>query len=236
MSFLAILDLLWDVFFFLGYFMPSNTFEKKLSPQEEAECIRKLCKQNDNEARDKLIVHNLRLVAHVSKKYSTCRIPQEDILSLGTVGLIKGINTFDPDKGSKFSSYVSKCIDNEILMAIRSENKASSNVYLEDVIGCDEEGNNILLSDVMSQEDEDITHKVDLESYSKKMEALFDTILSPREKTIIKMRYGIGQPRRYSQLEIAELLSISRSYVSRIEKKVIEKLAFEFGKKQHEVF
>ena len=117
-----------------------------------------------------------------------------------------------------------------------SKNKASSNVYLEDVIGCDEEGNNILLSDVMSQEDEDITHKVDLESYSKKMEALFDTILSPREKTIIKMRYGIGQPRRYSQLEIAELLSISRSYVSRIEKKVIEKLAFEFGKKQHEVF
>ncbi len=220
-------DLLADVFFFLGYFSSKNSFEKPLSADEEAECIRLLREFGDRQAREKLINHNMRLVAHVTKKYSTSSIAQEDLLSIGTVGLIKGINTFAPEKGSKFASYVARCIDNEILMAIRSESKLLRNVYLDDVIGEDDEGNNITLTEIVGTQ-EDPTEEIELEIEAEKLSALMDKVLTEREKSIIKMRYGLNGSKKYTQNEIAEILKISRSYVSRIEKASVEKMAKAF--------
>ena len=190
--------------------------------------------QGDEEAKNKLILHNMRLVAHVVKKYSTCPIDTEDLLSIGTVGLIKGINTFDPDKASRLAGYVAKCIDNEILMAIRNESKRSGSVSLEDVIGCDDEGNNITLIDVLSAEDEDIAYKIDLASQTSKLYQLIESKLDLRERTIIKLRYGLNNTgKKYTQMEVAEMMDISRSYVSRLEKKAIQTLSEYFGTKNY---
>ena len=226
----SVLDLLQDIFFCLGYFSPGSTFSEKLSKEEENECIHKMVYDKDMEARNKLISHNLRLVAHVLKKYSSCPISQEDLLSIGTVGLIKGINTYNPQKATKFASYLGKCIDNEILMALRSENKTSMNVYLDDVIGSDEEGNNITLTDIIGASNDDVSSEVHLALETKRMLELIDSTLSDREKEIIILRYGLCNKKRLTQLEISQKLNISRSYVSRIEKKAIEKLSKEFSK------
>ncbi|MDR2519757.1 MAG: RNA polymerase sporulation sigma factor SigK [Eubacteriaceae bacterium] len=228
LTFLQLLALLEEVMFFLGYFAPLNVFLEKLPKEEEIECLERVRDAGDEEARQKLINHNLRLVAHITKKYSTCPISQEDLLSIGTIGLIKGINTYDMDKGSKFASYVAKCIDNEILMAIRNENKLSSNVFLEDVIGSDEEGNSISLLDVVQSEEGDISDIVNLSMETVKLNNLINSTLSSRERLILTMRYGLEGHERYTQIQIASMLNISRSYVSRIEKKAIEKLAKEF--------
>jgi len=230
LNYIEILKLLQDVLFFLGYFSPSNTFLEKLSKEDEEKYIRLMIDENDGEARSQLINHNLRLVAHITKKYSTCSISQEDLLSIGTIGLIKGINTFEPEKGSKFASYVAKCIDNEILMAIRNESKLSGNIFLEDIIGADEEGNNITLIDVVCNDEEDISTRVDLDIETVKMNKLIENCLTTRERLIIKMRYGLDKHEKYTQTDIANMLKISRFYVSRIEKKAIEKLAKEFKK------
>ncbi len=228
-NFWDILSLLQDVFFFLGYYANNNSFEEKLQPEEEARLIKLILEENDCDAKQKMIVHNLRLVAHVCKKYASCSISQEDLLSIGTIGLIKGINTYNPKKATKFASYIAKCIDNEILMAIRNESKLSMNVYLEDIIGADEEGNNVMLIDVVGCED-DISKKIDLAVESVKLKSYIELALSPRERMIIRMRYGLDNHKKYTQIEIAQMLNISRSYVSRIEKKAIEKLAAEFQK------
>lgn len=230
LTFLEILSLLEQVMFFLGYFVSSGTFLPKLSKEDELKCLIKLKEEADEEARQKLINHNLRLVAHITKKYSTCPIPQEDLLSIGTIGLIKGVNTYDIDKGSKFASYVAKCIDNEILMAIRNESKLSSNVFLEDVIGSDKEGNSISLIDVVQTDEPDICDMVDLGIETVKLNSLIETSLSPRERIVLKMRYGLDSHDKYTQIQIAQMLNISRSYVSRIEKKAIEKLAKVFNR------
>ena len=229
-TFMQILKVHQEVMFFLGYFAPLNVFLEKLSKEDETDCLIRIKRDKDEEARQKLIYHNLRLVAHITKKYSTCPISQEDLLSIGTIGLIKGINTFDLEKGSKFASYVAKCIDNEILMAIRNENKLSSNVFLEDVIGSDEEGNNISLLDVVQSEEGDISEIVNLSLETIKLNRLILSTLTPRERMILKMRYGLDGHDRYTQIQIATMLNISRSYVSRIEKNAIEKLAKEFQK------
>ncbi|MCL1914207.1 MAG: RNA polymerase sporulation sigma factor SigK [Eubacteriaceae bacterium] len=228
LTFLQILSLLEQVFFFLGYFSPSNTFLEKLSKEDEYDCLLRFAQTKDEEARQKLINHNLRLVVHITKKYSACSISQEDLLSIGTIGLIKGINTYNIEKGSKFASYVAKCIDNEILMAIRNESKLSSNVFLEDIIGADDEGNNITLIDVVHGDTPDICDRVDLGIETVKLNNYIESSLSQREKTILKMRYGLDEHDKYTQIQIAEMLNISRSYVSRIEKKAIEKLAKQF--------
>jgi len=228
LTFLQILSLLEDVMFFLGYFAPLNVFLEKLPKEEETECLERIKKYGDEEARQKLINHNLRLVAHITKKFSTCPISQEDLLSIGTIGLIKGINTFDMDKGSKFASYVAKCIDNEILMAIRNESKLSSNVFLEDVIGSDEEGNSISLIDVVQSDEAEISDMVNLSMETVKLNRLITSALTSRERIILTMRYGLEGHDKYTQIQIAEMLNISRSYVSRIEKRAIEKLAKEF--------
>lgn len=231
MDFLGLLELLKHVFLFLGYFSPSKTYERKLSKDEEAYYIKLLYENNDKDAKDILITHNLRLVAHVAKKYSSCNISQEDLLSIGSIGLIKGINTYSPDKGTKFASYVAKCIDNEILMAIRGESKGNSNVYFADVIGTDGEGNNITIADIIGEENEDVISNIFVEEESSKIYKLIDEVLNKREKEIIELRYGINGKTRLTQTMIGEKLNISRSYVSRIEKKAIEKLAKAYDKR-----
>ncbi len=230
LGFFTILDLLQDIFFCLGYFSAGSSFNEKLTPEEENNYIQKMVFEKDMQAREKLISHNLRLVAHVAKKYSTSSISKEDLLSIGTVGLIKGINTYDPLKATKFASYLGKCIDNEILMALRSENKTAMNVYLDDVIGSDEEGNNITLTDIIGASNDDVSSEVYLALETKRMLKIIEKVLTEREKEIIILRYGLFNKKKLTQLEISEKLGISRSYVSRIEKKAIEKLSKEFTK------
>lgn len=222
---IEILNLLSKVFFFLGYLHNSDTYPKKLTAEEERHYI-SLMEQGDEEAKQKLIMHNMRLVAHVVKKYSTCSIETEDLLSIGTIGLIKGVNTFDSKKAPRIAGYIAKCIDNEILMAIRSEQKLSGNVSLEDVIGTDDEGSQISLMDVLYVEDEDIAYRLDLIDETEKLYKLINSILDSREREIITLRYGLNpDSKRYTQIEVARKLDISRSYVSRIEKKALIKLA-----------
>lgn len=225
MDFLGLLELLKNVFLFLGYFSPSKSYEKKLSKDEEEYYIKLMYENGDKEARDIIITHNLRLVAHVAKKYSTCNISQEDLLSIGSIGLIKGVNTYSPQKGTKFASYVAKCIDNEILMAIRGESKGNLNVYFGDIIGTDGDGNNITIADIVGEENDDVISSIFVEEESAKIYQLIDEVLTEREKEIIESRYGLNNKKKMTQTMIGDKLKISRSYVSRIEKKAIEKLA-----------
>lgn len=225
---MGILDLLSQVLFFLGYLSKKESFPKPLKKEEELLCFKEFKENNNEEAKKKLIGHNLRLVAHIAKKYSSSNIQKEDLISIGVIGLIKSINSFDYNKGTKFATYAARCIENEILMALRSENKLSSSVFLEDYIGFDEEGNNISLKDVLSTNDDDIESKVNLKMESDRLYKIIDKVLDEREREIIYLRYGLKGKRNYTQREIAKMYGISRSYVSRIEKKAVSKIAVEF--------
>lgn len=228
LGFLGILDLLQQVLVFLGYLSSNESFPKPLKKDEELKYFKQFKEENNKEAKEKLINHNLRLVAHVSKKYSSSNIPKDDLISIGIIGLIKGINSFDYGKGTKFATYASRCIDNEILMALRSESKISSNVFLEDYISFDEEGNNISLIDILSTDEDDVNSKVNLKVESERLYNIIDEVLTKREKEIIYLRYGLKGSNNYTQREIAKKYNISRSYVSRIEKKAIGKIANKF--------
>lgn len=231
LGFLGILDLLQQVLIFLGYFSSSESFPKPLKKEEEIKYFKLFKEDNDNAAKEKLINHNLRLVAHVSKKYSSSNISKDDLISIGIIGLIKGINSFDYNKGPKFATYAARCIDNEILMALRSETKTASNVFLEDYISFDEEGNNISLLDILATDEDDVNSKVNLKVESEFLYKIMEEVLTDREKEIIYLRYGLKGRKSYTQREVAEIYGISRSYVSRIEKKAVEKIAFAFKKK-----
>ncbi|RGD75294.1 RNA polymerase sporulation sigma factor SigK [Anaerofustis stercorihominis] len=231
LGFLGILDLLQRVLVFLGYFSASESFPKPLKKEDETKYFVKFKEENDMHAKEMLINHNLRLVAHVSKKYSSSNITKEDLISIGIIGLIKGINSFDYNKGTKFATYGARCIDNEILMALRSETKTASNVFLEDYISFDEEGNNISLLDILATDEDDVNSKVNLKVESEFLYKIMDEVLEDREKEILYFRYGLKGKRSYTQREIADMYDISRSYVSRIEKKAIEKIAISFKKK-----
>ena len=231
LGFLGILDLLQRVLVFLGYFSASESFLKPLKKEDETKYFVKFKEENDMHAKEMLINHNLRLVAHVSKKYSSSNITKEDLISIGIIGLIKGINSFDYNKGIKFATYGARCIDNEILMALRSETKTASNVFLEDYISFDEEGNNISLLDILATDEDDVNSKVNLKVESEFLYKIMDEVLEDREKEILYLRYGLKGKRSYTQREIADMYDISRSYVSRIEKKAIEKIAISFKKK-----
>ena len=194
-----------------------------LTLEEENKVLAKL-KENDEAAREELILHNMRLVAHVIKKYAVTEEDKEELLSIGTIGLIKAASTFNPDYGNKFATYAIRCIDNEILMYFRGRKKTKGDVSLYEPIGVDKEGNQIHLVDVLDVEDEDVIDKIIKETQLKKVADSIDYVLSDRELLIIKLRYGLGDSRCYTQKEIAKGLGISRSYVSRIEKKDLEKL------------
>lgn len=194
-----------------------------LTLEEENKVLAKL-KENDEAAREELILHNMRLVAHVIKKYAVTEEDKEELLSIGTIGLIKAASTFNPDFGNKFATYAIRCIDNEILMYFRGRKKTKGDVSLYEPIGVDKEGNQIHLVDVLDVEDEDVIDKIIKETQLKKVAESIDNVLSDRELLIIKLRYGLEGSRCYTQKEIAKGLGISRSYVSRIEKKALEKL------------
>jgi RNA polymerase sporulation-specific sigma factor len=213
--------------FAVGYISGSNLFPEPLTAQEEKIYLEQL-KSGDEEARNILIERNLRLVAHVVKKYANTKVEQDDLISIGTIGLIKGINSFNVEKGSKLSTYVSRCIDNEILMYLRSTKKLNAEVYLNEPIGKDKDDNVVTLQEVLENNDRNIEEEVDLKMKIKKLYKKMGEVLKDRERTIIELRFGLDGHKPKTQHEIADMMGISRSYVSRIETKAIGKLGKEF--------
>ena len=210
----------------VGYIQSSNLFPEPLTQAEEALYLKQL-KEGNEEARNILIERNLRLVAHVAKKYSTSNVDIDDLISIGSIGLIKGINSFNVDKGSKLSTYISRCIDNEILMYLRSTKKLQNEVYLNDTIGEDKDSNVVTLQEVLVADEKTIDEQVDLKLQIKKLYGKISSILKDRERTILNLRFGLDGNKPKTQNEIAQEMGISRSYVSRIETKAIGKLAKE---------
>lgn len=211
-----------SIMLFLGFVGGGNAFPKPLSEREEKEYIEKWAMGDEN-AKNMLIEHNLRLVAHIAKKYATDS-NFDDLVSVGTIGLIKGINTFDRTKTSKLTTYIARCIENEVLMTLRMAKKSAGDVSLEECIGTDKEGNNMTFSDILPADNDDITDIIDLKINTKKLYDAIKQHLSPDERRIICWRYGLLNEKRKTQKEISEILGISRSYVSRIEKRAIRKL------------
>ena len=214
----------------LGYLARGNAFPKPLSREEEARLVA-LTEKGDCEAREKLIEHNLRLCAHIARKYTVPGYDQDDLISIGTVGLIKGVNTYKSGGGTQLSTYCARCIENEILMCLRASQKRRGNVSLEEPIGMDTEGNEVTLTDVLGTEAGAVHEEVERRVSLVRIRELVKTQLHGRERTVIEMRYGLADGKAYAQQEIADRLGISRSYISRIEKKAMETLknAFETG-------
>ncbi len=202
--------------------LSAGSFPKPLTAQEEAHYLQ-LSAKGDLEARNVLIERNLRLVAHIMKKYYAQTADQEDLISIGTIGLIKGITTFDPSKGARLATYAARCVENEILMYFRSQKKSSHDVSLSDYIETGTDGTALSLMDVVGDE-EDLTEKISNREQIQQVRKLVDTCLTEQERQVISLRYGLenGQPQR--QREVAKIVGISRSYVSRIEKRALEKL------------
>ncbi|MCH5248523.1 MAG: RNA polymerase sporulation sigma factor SigK [Lachnospiraceae bacterium] len=203
-----------------------KTFKQPLTAKEEAEYLQQL-KAGDlrqrQRAKDILVEHNLRLVAHIAKKYQNVDEDMEDLISTGTIGLIKAIDSFDAGKG-KLSTYASRCIDNELLMLLRAKKKKSREVSLYEPIGTDREGNEINLLDIIEQEQTDVIEQMEVKEHLKRLSGLINEKLDEREKEILTLRYGLSDDKEVTQREIGKNLGISRSYVSRIEKKALEKL------------
>ena len=212
--------------FVVGYISNNNLFPEPLSSEEEKMYIEKY-ENGDEEARNILIERNLRLVAHVCKKYGTANVEQDDLISIGTIGLIKGIKSFDSKKGVRLATYVSRCIENEVLMHLRSIKKLGAEVYLEDTIGKDKDDNTVSLQEVIENDERSIEDEVDLKFKIKKLYEKMKEVLLDREKSIIEMRFGLDGRKPRTQNQIAKMLGISRSYVSRIETKAINKLSKE---------
>lgn len=201
---------------------PAQKFPMALSKEEESNCFTK-CKAGDENARNKLIEHNLRLVAHIVRKYYYSSKNTEDLISIGTIGLIKAIDSFDNENGAKFATYAARCIQNEILMYFRSQKKLGYEVSLNDTIDIDKDGNPLTYIDIVYTEDT-IADDIDKKIKINKALTFIKNHLDEREKTILIMRYGLGNTKAYTQREISQKLNISRSYVSRIEKSALEKI------------
>jgi len=224
--FSAVIEAINNIFFMFGYVANPNSFPQPLTSEEEAELLEGY-KKGDEEARNILIERNLRLVAHIVKKYNSIGNDCDDLISIGTIGLIKAISTFDNTKGTRLATYAARCIENEILMHIRTAKKAQNEVSLQDPIGIDKEGNEITLIDVIGNETDSVVDEVELKIQVKKLYNKMKSVLKNREKTVLELRYGLCNGTSRTQREIAKMLGISRSYVSRIEKKAIKKLSKE---------
>ncbi len=216
-----LLEFVKELVLLTGY-ITQNAFPQPLNEAEEAQCLERL-QQGDAEARDLLIRHNLRLVAHIAKKFDSSTEEQDDLISIGTIGLIKGINTFKPDKKVKLATYAARCVENEILMYLRSQKKRKCEVSLNEPIGTDHDGNQISLRDILGTEGDMVAETVELtceyQHLLKKLHCLTD-----RERTVLELRYGLNGDEPITQKEVGMRLHVSRSYVSRIEKKALEKL------------
>ena len=216
------------IFLFILHIAHGESFPKPLKKAEEQHYL-ELAAKGDKDARNILIERNLRLVAHIIKKYNQSADIQEDLVSIGTIGLIKAINTFDITKNIKLSSYASRCIENEILMYFRGNKKSSQDVSLNDTIDTDKDGNPLTLMDIMPSQ-LNVAEQVDTKIHLEKLSGYIESTLTPREKEIIIRRYGLDGKRPLTQREIAQTMDISRSYISRIEKKALEKLRKRYEK------
>ena len=224
--FFYLVNLVKNLFLFTGSYS-NDVFKEPLSLEEENKCIKE--KDNNIDSRNKLIEHNLRLVAHIVKKYDSKFIDNDDLISIGTIGLIKGVDTFSLDKGVKLTTYCARCIENEILMYFRSNNKYSKDVSINETIGYDKDGNEIAIIDLLKTPKVDFIDNIDLKDNIKALKKYFN-VLTPREKEIIIRRYGLNNNLEETQKNISKKLGISRSYVSRIEKRALTKILREFIK------
>lgn len=216
-------NILSYIFFLFGYISSSNLFPEPLSKSEEEYLLKKLF-AGDKAAKNKLIEHNLRLVAHIAKKYATNSQDNEEFISIGTIGLIKGINSFSENKGFKLSTYCSRCIENEILMHLRSSKKTAGDISINNVIGTDKDGNDMELVDILESNETDPIDNIYNKVITKQILEYINYHLPEREKQIVYMRYGLDGYNIKTQQEVADALGISRSYVSRIETKIQQKL------------
>ncbi|MBM7716345.1 RNA polymerase sporulation sigma factor SigK [Siminovitchia sp. FSL H7-0308] len=223
---LTAIGLLWKELIFLVSYVKNNAFPQPLSPEEEKKYLKKMA-EGDEEARNILIEHNLRLVAHIVKKFENTGEDSEDLISIGTIGLIKAIESYSTGKGTKLATYAARCIENEILMHLRALKKTRKDVSLHDPIGQDKEGNEISLMDVLKSDAEDIFETIQLNMELEKVKAYID-VLDDREREVIIGRFGLNLEKERTQREIAKELGISRSYVSRIEKRALMKMFHEF--------
>ena len=228
--FFNILNQLLGQTFFMGSYS-NEVFPEPLSNEEEMNCIIRM-KQGDMEARNQLILHNLRLVAHIVKKFETSTNDVDDLIGIGTVGLIKGIDTYSTDKKVRLTTYAAKCAENEILMYFRANKKNAKNVSIYEGISYDKEGNEITVLDVLKTKDPDYLEDIYVKDNIVLLKKYF-SVLTKREKEILYMRYGIGSLEEKTQKEIAKVMGISRSYVSRIEKRAITKILREFIKNKN---
>lgn len=226
-SFIAVLKTKWlyeDVFYING---PEN-LPPPLSKQEEADIMQRI-EQGDETAREPLIVHNLRLVVYIAKKFENSGVGVEDLVSIGTIGLIKAVNTFCPSRNIKLATYASRCIENEILMYLRKINGMKSEVSIDEPLNTDWDGNELLLSDVLGSDPDIVNRDIEMEDERNLLTATLEK-LNGREKMIMKMRFGIGGEKEHTQKEVADILGISQSYISRLEKKIIQRLKKELEK------
>lgn len=224
-----LLQILRNLFFFALHVDNSTIFPKPLSKKEEMECFEQMS-DGSNEARKKLIEHNLRLVAHIVKKYASNFDEQDELISIGTIGLIKAVSTFDYKKGSKFATYASRCIENEILMHFRAAKRSASDIHMNEPVEVDKDGNTLTIMDLLD-DGRDINEQVDLLIRSKQLYTFLGNCLDKREMEILIYRYGLYGTESHTQNETAKKMGISRSYVSRIEKKAVEKLKREYDSK-----
>ena len=213
---------LQHILFFFLHVGESGSFRKPLSKQQEADCFAAMM-QGDKTAREKLILHNMRLVAHLTKKYGVPPSEQEELISIGTIGLVKAVDSFDHTKGARFATYASRCIENEILMRFRAQKKHADQIYMGDPIETDSDGNQLTLLDIMD-DGVDLTEQVDTLIQSKQLYQYLEEVLDSREIKILVMRYGLYGGIPLTQKQVAKKMNISRSYVSRLEKCAIQKL------------
>lgn len=218
-----ILTVLGNLFFLAGYIVNPNSFPKALDEETERRYIEEYL-AGDRSKRDLLIEHNLRLVVHVVKKYITSGKDMDDLISIGTIGLIKAVESYKNSKGTRLATYAARCIENEVLMVLRAEKKLQSEVSLYEPIKSGRGGGEMTYMEILETDSEEVYGDVELRFDIKKLRSLINKVLSGREKTIIELRYGLADGREWPQREVAEVLDISRSYVSRIEKRAVEKL------------
>ena len=215
----------------IHYIGGNDILPAPLSTDREGECIKNLIENNDEEAKSMLIEHNLRLVVYIAKKFDNTGVGVEDLISIGTIGLIKGINTFKPDKNIKLATYASRCIENEILMYLRKNNKTKLEVSIDEPLNVDWDGNELLLSDILGTDEDVISKGIESEVEKKLLYKAIEK-LNHREKVIVEMRYGLNNKdgEEMTQKEVADSLGISQSYISRLEKKIINRLKKEINK------
>ncbi len=218
----SLLFILGKIIFFTGSIATGSSFPKPLSSEEERECIERM-RAGDAKSKEKLINHNMRLVVHIVKKY-TGSAETDDLISVGSIGLIKAVNTYQPNKGTQLATYTARCIENEILMLLRSNKKFKNDVYLSDPVGADKDGNELTLMDLLCEKEDTVFQQVDKSIEREKFLRFIRSVLTEREFRVLCLRYGLKGGKNYAQREVALFLKISRSYISRIEKKAIEKL------------